>query len=632
MAIITNLSLGSGSGSGEKNYILSGSKSQGWLVSGAGLTLATTTTAAELPDLSVGSAIKLTRVSGTDYAYYRFTLDQTDYNKKLKIQLSRIYTGTTGDYTIELWQNTTSAYNGTSTQLVVQSPSIPVGTGIFGTTADVTAVQYMELRIRGNTGVLPITLSSVVTGPGALSQANPMGQVESTTSYIIGATATPPTPGGSPLFYRRTTRDGEYAIVRWEYSHTSAGGGGSGSYLLPMPAGLTIDPSKSVLTLGNGANAVGQGAIQVNTLANTAYVFVESTTTVRIRFDNQGASGVSYANWGSTDGGLANASVILAVEARVPILQWAGSNTLNTGAGAQVEYAWNSGTWAAGNTDTVNYAYGPQGAAITGAVTNEQSKRVRFTTPIQVTDMLSMEFSQSRSGPWFGAADFQHNTLAAGVEQYDTAATGPNTSGFGLRLVAGSSTDILVVFGRGMSNEAFGQVQWPSDMFWRVKKVNPSSPVGFGLATATDSGLVSGGKVPSAKGAAIAYPNLGYSQVALQNTVVNAAVTGLTLNLVSVTLDPGKYLLNAQAVLFRNGATISNEMSCDLLVGGAGGIFGYSAVASYPNLSSNINTPMNLNGVIVDIAVQTVVTLRVTAQYSAGTPQWRGSVSAVLVG
>jgi hypothetical protein len=175
--------------------------------------------------------------------------------------------------------------------------------------------------------------------------------------------------------------------------------------------------------------------------------------------------------WANTD--------ILNVTFEVPIAEWAGNGTVNLGPGAQVEYVWNSST--ADSSDTTSFAYGPSGVAIGAFTTANRNKRVRFQYPIQVTDQITVELRDTNN-VWIDATQSLGVSLSA-------------TTGISLVNVAGT-TDLDVSFGSAGYGNTVRTTSgtWgglAGTWSWRVKKFSPSAPVGFGLASATETGLIS---------------------------------------------------------------------------------------------------------------------------------------------
>jgi hypothetical protein len=174
----------------------------------------------------------------------------------------------------------------------------------------------------------------------------------------------------------------------------------------------------------------------------------------------------------------------------VPVAQWAGNGTVNLGPGAQVQYLYNSsGITAAGASDTTSFAYGPGGVAIgniaSTTANSVTSFRVRSLYPIQATDLIVLELDQGSSGArWFEAG-----MLRAGPIYQ-------STSIYGVYFTQINSTDLDVNFGNKgfVSNNAIyagDGATWTSisTWRWRVRIVQPSSPVGYGLVDTNSSGL-----------------------------------------------------------------------------------------------------------------------------------------------
>jgi hypothetical protein len=169
----------------------------------------------------------------------------------------------------------------------------------------------------------------------------------------------------------------------------------------------------------------------------------------------------------------------------VPIAEWAGNGTVNLGAGAQVEYAWNSDTWNGTGSTT---AYGPSGQIMAGALTAARQKTVTWQYPVQTDDLIIVEGSTDRL-TWTPIVGSQ---LGAGQNSVINIMDSAGNLGAGV-LVRSTTTTTTVTFGRymNMANDDSPVVDWPSDAYWRVRKAKASSPVGFGLAgTDGSSGLV----------------------------------------------------------------------------------------------------------------------------------------------
>jgi hypothetical protein len=120
--------------------------------------------------------------------------------------------------------------------------------------------------------------------------------------------------------------------------------------------------------------------------------------------------------------------------------------------------------------------------------------------------------------------------------------------------------------------------------------------------------------------------------VARSGAYTNFPATTVTGDLISVTLTPGVWVLNAQATYFNNGATQTNwgyfigTVAGNNVTGRADGdntFFG-GAVPAAQNFSSG-----GVSGFIVRPTVTTTYYLKHNATYSAGTPQAVGRLSAI---
>ena len=208
---------------------------------------------------------------------------------------------------------------------------------------------------------------------------------------------------------------------------------------------------------------------------------MEFSNSVTTGFPSSSMAGTSFGASGTKFSGFTG-TVIL------PIAEWAGSGTVNLGSN-DVEYVSNSSTSDA--ADTTSFVYGPAGSATPGTLTTPRLKRVRFQTPIQATDQLSLEIKNS-TGAWTKIENIGYQTGLKPLHVEGNA----TTYGMGLSEAAVNSTDVDVVFGRYFFNSGatFNSAgsNWGSltNTVWRVVKSKAGAAVGFGLASATQSGLV----------------------------------------------------------------------------------------------------------------------------------------------
>lgn len=443
-----------GSGSGEKNYIGNPNNATNWTASGAGITVTTESTVGNIPDNSTQTTgIKFLRVSGADYAYYRFTLDSVDYNKKLKVVKDIKYAGTAGDYTVRVFSNTASNYSGTSAELTVSpSTSIPTGTGQVQMSFDSSGstAPYLEVRIYGVAGTTAIYMNNFLVGPGVLGQVPAVGPWQSYTPVFSNF-------GTVTLAYAKWRRVGESIEVEGKFT---TGTNVASIGLIGLPTGYTAI---------NYGTAVHAGRMVTDTAAqDSPYTLLTGTTALAGNF---GFGRLQTALTPLVASALTSGAIV-AFQGSFIANELAGSGTLNSGAGAQVEYAYFTGTVDADNASNgTASARGPQGAQMS-ALTDGRNKYVAWATPVQNGDLVGYQVSQdgvSWSSDLFSYVYNATSTLTAGVQWVQSIG---NISRFQI--------------GRYRQ----GTVGWDSGNYIRFYKVNASSPVGFGLANDTASGLV----------------------------------------------------------------------------------------------------------------------------------------------
>lgn len=475
-----------GSGAGEKNYITTGSSNAaGWTASGVGVTVATDTTAADLPRaITSKSGILISRASGsTAYAYYRFTLDSADYNKKLKIAFAMKPGGSyvASDFKVDMYSNTAADYSGTSARLTLSTDSsavsaLPNATLVYQTTFDSTSssAPYMELRVglNASTSGTTIVISDVIVGPGIITQG----------TAVSPAQAWTPT---SSTWTSNVTFTGQYWRIgsrgRFHAKATLSGAPSNAALTIAMPTGLTID--SSVLNTTVYATSLGEASASIATTMEV--VTNGNTSTVQVVYTNS----ITAANIGTLDAThpvtWANGNTI-DVWWEVPVSEWAGSGTVNV-VQNDTEYASNSST--ADSSDTTSFVYGPSGSVVPGALTATRKKRVSFQTPIQATDLLFIEIQVAGTGAWIELIGYQADTDISPL-------TFQNSVSYGVSLVPVTSTTVDAQFGRysGASGSTFGAAgaAWSSASTtrWRVRKAAGGQAIGFGNVAQSTSGLV----------------------------------------------------------------------------------------------------------------------------------------------
>ena len=137
---------------------------------------------------------------------------------------------------------------------------------------------------------------------------------------IAGAT-TNPTKGTTSIDIARYRRVGDSLEFRYDYQQTGAGANGSGSYLFPIPSGLTIDLNK--MSAGPGSiGVVGSAEVLSGASVYNGVVEAVSSTQLRIQVGNE-VTAVTDVN--SAFCGLGTASTRYSFAALVPITGWSSS-------------------------------------------------------------------------------------------------------------------------------------------------------------------------------------------------------------------------------------------------------------------------------------------------------------------
>ncbi len=120
------------------------------------------------------------------------------------------------------------------------------------------------------------------------------------------------------------------------------------------------------------------------------------------------------------------------------------------------------------------------------------------------------------------------------------------------------------------------------------------------------------------------------------STPTNAAATGAYLALTSLALTRGAWLISATAESIPNGATLTVDGATELVVGSttasnAGSTAGYDRMTDNHPIAAGIRHQIVVPQKRLNISADTTYYLNVLATYTAGTPQWIGSIVATRV-
>jgi hypothetical protein len=472
-----------GGGSGEKNYITAPSTASAWTATGT-ITATTVTSGLPRPN-TTKTGVSFAVGAAADYAYSRFTLDDADFNKKLKVQFDMVESVGT-DWKVDVYSNTASNYSGTSTRLSLSTDAsavslLPGLTGTYRTTFDApgSAAKYIEIRIVRVANSSALVASDFIVGPGVVTQGAAVSGWTTQASYTSLTFAAITSPTRNQLVWRRVGANMEARLI---WGGGSAVNSTANNVTFNMPAGYTIDSTALASTSQRDILGSGQWLSSGGTRGALFPVYGSSTTVI---FQKQGGTTLIESDLGT--------GWELDFSISVPIAEWAGSGTVNV-VQNDVEYVSNSSSTDA--ADTTSFAYGPTGSSI-APLTAARLKRVRFLTPVQATDKLFVEVMTS-GGDWI---DVAYSTYINGLcaFQYQNG----NSYGIGLSASSVNATDIDVAFGvygyaSGATYGAAGTA-WSgfSAYKWRVRKVSGGQAVGFSaVVPGVSSGLVPAAGLP----------------------------------------------------------------------------------------------------------------------------------------
>lgn len=546
----TNTSWASASGgAGELNAILNASGADGttgWtnvsVVSGASSPLNPVITTA----FSISNAA--TTESSTSGGYYPFTMPSGMLNRKLKVEFTYT-TPATDVYKVSVYKGSTRVALSTDVSSSTSLPASVTGgkfVAYFDTDSS-TSWTLSVTRTSGSTGACVVT--NVIVGPGIQPQGAVVGEWVSYTP--TGPWSTNTTYTGR---YRRVGDSIELVVdLALSGAPTSANLIFTEAQIL-NGLNLTVDSTKFPITTDFAAPVGTWSALDSGVSGNYgghvtwngSQLFAAYPTGINTA---QIINATTPIIFGSADN--------VSLRAILPISQWAGSGTVQL-AQNDVEYASNSSSTDADNT--ASFAYGPAGSAGvlgTTSLTAQRAKRVRFQTPIQSTDILTVEI-QFGSGAWLPVNQHEYGNFSYVVQ---------NTVTYGVYLVpvSGSTTDVDVAFTRysrptGATYGAAGE-NWSAvtNAKWRVRKSSAGAAVGFGIVQpGTSAGLVSASGLPgNTTGNAIA---AGYVGEKLETTSSETSATpGSFFANDGKLLTKGVWLVIARANTTASGTLTSNK-------------------------------------------------------------------------
>lgn len=542
-------------------------------------------------------------------------------NRKLKVQFFLALTDSTS-WKVDVFKSDGVTRYPLSTDSSAVTV-IPALTGTFTTTFDMdtgTGI-YVRFTRHAGAGTSTLNFTNLIVGPGIQPQGAVAQEWQTFTATISSSSGSPAI--GNGVINARYRRVGDSAQIRIGLTGGSTTNWGTGTLLFGMGAIGSINQSSIPQTTGGNIAVLGE--VTALDASPGAYyygnVVLYSSGFVAI-------IGGTSARWSSSFPVTWTTSDEISLDFTVPISEWSGSGTVQL-AQNDVEYVWNSDPGVAAGTtysNSVYYGYGPSGTpflaynSATASGFNTTKYRVQFQTPIQVTDAIQLEVLPPSSSTWLPSEKALVGYFIG------------NTAIYGARLVQISSTQVNVEFGNaGQSMGGIVTVGNAGDPWsslatngwrWRVRKTSAGAAVGFGIVVpGTSAGLVSASGVPgNTTGNTIASGFVGETADGIESSLTSFTGTGVWRQAFAVTLQPGRYTLEAFAFLNLNGATVTGfALNINTTTATASGLtFPRYYVTSGTSEGSEAYTSRDIN-----ISTATTYYINVQADYTVATPRYR---------
>lgn len=522
-----------GSSAGGVNLITAPSSSSIWTGTG-GVTVSTTTTAAELPLEGFSStAVKFSLSASSGTAYCDFDCPTALQNFLLQLLwYSRASSAFTAAITLSINSYSSSSNRTSNTSPTVVTPQVSaiIGAGInFETNFLSTSNQYLRLTLSfGAQASAWYSIAQFSIGPSNRTQGPANGEYQFTTTGIVssGGGAVTAGTGGQASDILRWRRLGSSIemLFAFNWGTTGTAFGTGAAYRFPLPNGLNM------VTTGTGSQALGIGRLydsSAGTFYDVVATWAGTGSTYLVLSPLDGAN----IDIGPTSPFTFAVNDIMTMFVTVPVAEWQGS-ALNLGQGAQVEYAYNNSGATTGFNNAA-FAYGPIGAPI-GSITANTRFGVKFQYPVQDGDEISLEIWEGIAGsPWKQVG----STMRGGVDINFHYQNGTDY-GMGISTDRTAPSDVTVTFGQYAYNTStFGVAgtSWATaglnTAYWRVKKSRPSAPVGFGLANVDGSaGLYKAGSAPGVATTVSSFNstgNVGEVKTMIRTTGTSFPATGV---------------------------------------------------------------------------------------------------------
>lgn len=385
--------------------------------------------------------------AGNFLASDAFTIDAADLAKVLSIDITyKVDSGTINASGTSNNSFGIAIYDVTASQWIMPAgvwaitQSSGAGRAVATFQTPITSTQYRLVLFNANatSGAVSLKLDRIAVSPVSIPVGAPVTDWQPYTLTIGGSTSAPtPNAGATSNAYWR--RVGANVEISYRFQQTSAGTAGSGTYLFPIPSGLTIDTSKITVTTNNsgaGGTNLGVGSFATTTAGNTnlalnARVAAYNSTNLCVIATGASSSAQSYTYGSVWTENLGTAPVYITFQASVPIAGWSSQVQMSSDTDTRVclaEYTIASGQ-AVSATTPINFSsqvYDTHAAVTTGATT------WKFTAP--VTGYYDVAYHGAYSAADGRTIDLYKN----GTLQWSILA------GYSSSYIAGSSTNIFL--------------------------------------------------------------------------------------------------------------------------------------------------------------------------------------------
>jgi hypothetical protein len=409
-----------------------------------------------------------------------FTLDQVDLGKPVSISFDVKGNAADGDYQVYvcrydsndvLQERIVVAGNASTTS--PYSAKLPTGTTTFNgffVPSSTSTDQYALRIVSNNSSAASIRIDTLFIGPQPIRVG---AAITDWQLYTPASTQGFGTVTTSEFWWRRNG-DSIDISARWTNGTVAAS-----EARISLPTGVTIGSFTNPRIVGKLIRDISTATAikQMTVIATTALTYltfgVDDYTSAAAPLTAQNGNGISSSS-----------NVMSFFATSIPVSGWSSNTTMADR--AVEEWASNSDTGTGDDNGTSNLVYGGSGsqfrAYASGSIaTGMTSKRIRFTTAIQPTDKIEMEFFSS--GQWLPA-----NQCSRLIESFRNIG-GTNNVGYDIQPVSGSSTDVYAMFAftyRGVSatatNLLWTDISGNDAYKWRVRKISGGAQVGYPIS------------------------------------------------------------------------------------------------------------------------------------------------------